>query len=529
MPDITNVNKMIFGVNYLGANGGEDVKRLWNSRFASQEAYLIDADLRQNPKELFLQFRQQLQERGQNNMAGVNCLLVFFVDYTAEVNECAIWGLKSVFSNVLHCQMDAVLQFAYVGEPGLDETVIQRANIRKALEKNNEKDVYENYRLCLVGKSVLRGDSGSHWKAVIVFLDLLRRCTSLQNYLPIAGDLGKNDLCFLRYGEYNEVSYQQLVKEVKRLEELLNNSSSTALRALVEKKRNDMVSFVETSYNVNGAMHPQHPDMIVEPRRRIFERDQQEAARRGKNEAYNNAQQRTRAAVELTGEWLRKEIEAYFDNQIGGAEETLQQLFRDASVGIKMKLQPVEMKSVLYLPAYPDPGIIPPLSLRYSEQGVAGEIGAYLTYIRNNGICNGLQKYSAALQSAYEAIPQEQLLKQKEDLEKAYNQAVKALAEELNEADFCKEVTLNNPPESVFEINTEMNVRSAKFLLCRNGHLPVAQQMAALGSIMVNHVNEQMCGIVSFDDCPVKTVMIENVECREWVLDQLLPEVNYGT
>lgn len=529
--DITNIQKMIFGVNYLGANGGADVEALWNSRFAAKEAYLLNAASQENPKEIFKRFQQMLKERGKENMTGENCVLVFFVDYTAELDgmtAATVWNLRNAFAAVLGCQIDAVIQFAYVGEKGLDETKLQRSNIKKALEKNKEKGVFENYRLCLVGKSALQKDDGSHWKSVIVFLDLLRRCANLQNYLPMAADLGKNDICFLRYGEFKKNSYQQLVDEQKRLEALLANSSSSALRTLVEAKRNEMVDFVETHYHVDGALHPQHPDMIVEAPSGWFAKDMRAAAKKDRNPAYSNAQQRTRAAVEITGERMRREIEEWFDSQVAEVEPTLQNFFAEANVGIRLKLNPVEMKSVLYLPPYPDPGIMPSLTLRYSEQGVAGEIGAYLECIRNNCICNGLKKYTAALQGAFEAIPQESFREQQRDLERMRDWNSKALAEALDESEFCKKVTLENPPESVFEINTEMNVRSAKFLLCRNANLATAEKMAVLGSITVHSVYEHMCGIVAFDEAPVKAVMIECVECSDWVLDQLLPEVNYG-
>ena len=529
--DITNIQKMIFGVNYLGTNGGAEVEALWNSRMAPKEAYLLNAEPQDNPKEIFQRFRQQLVARRKTAMSGVPCILTFFVDYTSELHEmtaAAVWNLRNVFMQVLGCNVETVIQFAYVGEKGLDETTVQRSNIQKALEKNNEKGVYENYRLCLVGKSALQSSGGSHWKAAIVFLDLLRRREILQDYLPMAGSLGKDNVCFLRYGEFNENSYQELVEEQKRLMALLANADSRRLRALVEAKRNEMVQFVESRYNVDGRLHPQHPDMIVEARSGWFAKDNREAARKGKNPDYNNAQQRTKAAVQITGEWMRKEIEAWFAEQIAGAEQTLQQFFQEADVGVKLKLNPVEMQSALYLPAYPDPGNMPTLALRYSEQGAADEIGEYLDYIRKSCICTGLRQYTAALQAAFEAVPQDSFQIQKRELERERDRVSMALNESLDEKGFCEKVALENPPESVFEINTEMEVRSRKFLMCRSSNLAVAEQQASIGNILVHGVDEHLCGMVSFDQAPIKAVMIECVECKDWVLDELLPEVNYG-
>ena len=529
--DITNIQKMIFGVNYLGANGGTEVEELWNSRFGPQEAYLLGAEPQDNPKEIFQKFRQQLVARRKTDMKGVPCILVFFVDYTTALQEmtaAAVWNLRNVFTQVLGCNVEAVIQFAYVGEKGLDETTIQRENIRKALEKNNEKGVYENFRLCIVGKSALQSNGGSHWKAVMVYLDLLRRREILQDYLPMAGNLGKDNICFLRYGEYNENQYQHLVEEQKRLMALLATGDSSRLRALVEAKRNEMVQYLESRYNVDGSQHPQHPDMIVEAPSGWFAKDKREAARKGKNAEYSNAQQRTKAAVQITGECMRREIEAWFAEQIAGAEQTLHRILQEADVGVKLKLNAVEMQSALYLPAYPDPGNMPTLVLRYSEQGAAAEIGEYLDYIRRSCICSGLQLYTKALRGAFEAIPQETFRAQQRELERERDRVSLALNEALDEAGFCEKVTLENPSESVFEINSEMNVRSRKFLMCRSGKQAVADQKASLGSILVHSVDEHLCGMVSFDQAPLKAVMIESVECKDWVLDELLPEVNYG-
>ena len=57
--DITNIQKMVFGVNYLGANGGKIVEELWNSRFGPEEAYLIQGSLQEGPKDVFLRFCEE--------------------------------------------------------------------------------------------------------------------------------------------------------------------------------------------------------------------------------------------------------------------------------------------------------------------------------------------------------------------------------------------------------------------------------------------------------------------------------------
>ena len=97
--EITNISRLTFGVNFLGKNGGEEVDKLWKSRFAEREAFLVTADPQTNPREIFEQFRTMLVQQNQLHLVGKECLLTFFVDYTADLPkeaEAAVWGMRKV-------------------------------------------------------------------------------------------------------------------------------------------------------------------------------------------------------------------------------------------------------------------------------------------------------------------------------------------------------------------------------------------------------------------------------------------------
>lgn len=528
--DITNVNRLTFGVNFLGGNGAEEVNGLWNSRFAEREAFLVTADPQTDPKEIFDQFCQMLNQREQTQMVGRECMLTFFVDYTAELPknaEKAIWGMRKVMESRLGCSIQAVIQFAYVGCRG-DHSQKQRENVKKALENNGKKQAYENYRLLMVGKSVLEASVDHNWKAAVVFVDLLRRCQSMKDYLPVAGNLGKNDIGFLRYGEFDQVRYQQLQDQQKRLMEQLANSKPDGLRALVEEKRKELIEQMESAYTIDGALHPQHPDMIVPERSGWFGADPRREADRGKNQAYNDAAKATRAAVEATGRAIKDGIEAAFAAHIEQAPGTLEEFFEKSNAGINLKLNSVGMQSALYMQPYSVPSTMPKLTFKYSPKGVQDEIQTYLEYMKMESIAKGLRDYSKALQSAFEAIPKQLLEEQKKALEKERNNLAKKITNTLDAQSFCKLVAQDYPPESIFEITNEMVVENQKFLLCRFGFAQMADEAAALGMIGVHSVDEHMCGMVRFDDAPVKALMVESVECRDWVLDHFLPEADWG-
>ena len=529
--EITNISRLTFGVNFLGKNGGEEVDKLWKSRFAEREAFLVTADPQTNPREIFEQFRTMLVQQNQLHLVGKECLLTFFVDYTADLPkeaEAAVWGMRKVMETVLGCSVQAVIQFAYVGRRG-DESAKQRSNVKRALENNQKKQVYENYRLCLVGKSVLQDGEDHNWKAAVVFVDLLRRCEAVSNYLPMAGDLGRSDICFLRYGEYDEVVYSNLKKRYEDLRLMLADADGARLRDLVDQKRNDMISQIESRYVINGAEHPQHPDMIVPDVRSMnpFATNTRAAAKRGKNPAYTNAQKHTREAVEATGQRMRMEIGAWFQEHVDAADQTLEEFFREANVGIKLKMKPVDMYSALYIQPYAAPGTIPSLTLPYSEQGVENEIGNYLESIKKDAISIGLAEYAQALRAAFDKIPQDDFVNLRKSLERERDEAGKTLEKTLDAKGFCDLVAQSYPPESIFDITNEMVVENQKFLLCRDSVVSIAEKSASLGMISVHSVDEPMCGMVKFDNAPLKALMIESVDCRDWVLDQLLPEVDY--
>lgn len=527
--DITNINRLTFGVNFLGENGADEVSRLWNSRFAEREAFLVTAEPQTNPNEIFDQFREMLNQREQTEMVGRPCLLTYFVDYTAELPktaEAAIWGMKKVMEVRLGCNVEAVIQFAYVGTRG-DDAAKQRQNVKRALENNGKKQAYENYRLLMVGKSGLKKAVDNNWKAAVVFVDLLRRSQSVGSYLPTAGSLGKNDIGFLRYGEFDAVRYQELLDQQKRVSEQLANTKPDGLRALVEEKRKALIEQMESGYVIDGNMHPQHPDMIVPEKTGWFGADPRREAEKGKNDAYNNAVKATRAAVEATGRAIRQEIGDAFDAHIQQAAETLDDFFKKSNTGIKLKLNPVGMQSALYMQPYSVPSTMPKLNFKYSTQGVQQEIQSYLEYMKMESIATGLQKYAAALLNAYEQIPQQVLAEQKDALETERNNLTAKLSNSRDARGFCNLVAQNYPPESIFDITNEMNVDNQKFLLSRFDYAQMADAAAALGMISAHTINDQMSGMVSFDDAPLKALMVECVECsHDWVLDYFLPEVD---
>ena len=529
--DITSINRLVFGVNFLGEHGGKTVNTLWKNRFSGREAFLVTTDPQTNPKEIFDKFCQMLEKQEQTHMVGQECMLVYFMDYTADIPktaENAIWGMRKVMEAKLNCNIQAVIQFAFVGQRG-QRSVVQKENIKKALANNGKKKPHENYRLLLVGESVLTRNVDYNWKSAVVFTDLLRRCKVVSNYLPVSGGLGTNDIGFLRYGEFNQARYQRLQEEYRRLQEQLSNAKQDGLRALVEKKREELIEQLEMQFPINGACHPQHPDMIVPEKNRWFDPDLRREAARDNNQTYNQAVKATRAAVEETGRSIRRRIEEIYEQHIKDAPKSLNALFEASNAGIMLKLDPVSMQGALYMQPYYVSGTVPKLTFKYSVQGVQDEIQAYLEYIKKNSIAAGLERYAKALSQAYQDIPRETFEAQKQVLQRECNMAAEQVEKEMSAEEFCHWVSRNYPPEYDFSITNEMNVGNRKFLLGRFSYTELLDAADHMGTIGAHVINDYLSGMVSFDEAPIKAVMVEAVECKDWVLDHFLPEVEWDS
>ena len=107
--------------------------------------------------------------------------------------------------------------------------------------------------------------------------------------------------------------------------------------------------------------------------------------------------------------------------------------------------------------------------------------------------------------------------------------AAEQVEKEMSAEEFCHWVSRNYPPEYDFSITNEMNVGNRKFLLGRFSYTELLDAADHMGTIGAHVINDYLSGMVSFDDAPIKAVMVEAVECKDWVLDHFLPEVEWDS
>lgn len=522
--DISHIHNKVFGICCLEKEERSQVKAVWDARFAENTAFWTEATPQDSASQIVKALCQRIQEQGIFTMNGEQCILALFLDLrqslTPEFQD-ELWRVSQMLRNVLNCNIFAVLEFGYVGLQGFESAELQRNNARSIVEKNSAMPAAVQHRLCLVGKPVLVADGGNSWKAVVLYLDTLRRLINPGNLLPMTTDGKANDdIGFLRYGEYNKKEYDALVQRRDRLQALCSQGGADEVREQITKKRESIRAAIESQFQIRGMIHPQHPDMIVE--NSWFDADRK-AARNGRNRKYSAAQAATSAAVVLTGKRLKDDIISLFDAEVDKAQETLATILRETNAGLQLRLDKSTMSILLEdgerqisEPKKPE--------LAYSENGCDHEINEYLVNMKAHAISVGMKKYSDALRAAYEGISYETLQNELFEKNAELVEMNKKIGGMGTAEQFCSTYAFHsNPPECDFNPIAAAGV-GVKYLLLRGNDMRAAANTGANGAMIpVYEIKELGGGIQVLDKAPLKTIQAVFLDCTDHVLHHLLP------
>lgn len=526
---ITNISKVqskVFGICCLEETEKEKVKSLWDSRFSERTAFWIEATLQNTCEDLRQAIANKIIEQHIQTMAGEQCILTVFMDLCKPVAPefmNTLWGVCGALRASLNCNIAAVLQFGYVGIQGVGSKEVQRANTRLVVDKNSSMPAVIQHRLCLVGNDSLRADSGMNWKAAIVYLDTLRRVSAPANLLPLTADgIANNDVGFLRYGEYDKVKYDRLVAEQKRLDTLKGKNGGEKLKEQLDKKRNEILSQVDSRFVIRGSLHPQHPDMEVGDS--TFDVKRKKAVK-GTNKEYAEAQRETRSAVILTGNRMKKEIISLFEPEIDAASRILEEILDQAQVGVELKSDKSTMQAYFIGNGRRVSEPQPP-KLEYRREGCADEINSYLADVKAHAIDAGMSKFNAALNAAYERILEKGFESELQDIQ----DSSEVITEKVNrmgtaEKFFNKIAFLANPPMSDFNPAAAPGT-GMKYLLFRGTDMGnIAANVANNTAMPIYEIQVNGGGIQKLDNAPLKAVQIVFLDCSDATLLQLMPEV----
>lgn len=530
MVNISGINRKLFGVSYLKDDANKKmVEQLWNSRFSPRTSFLLSATEEDTVQNIVDRFQDLLQKQKIQSLAGEQCILTFFVDCTEAFSENMFTILSkqvSVMEMLWGCSVEAEVQFCYLGKLGLGSREAQRNNLRIAVENNAAKNGVGYHRLCVVATPSMGAAKAYNWKAVMLYVDLLRRCSSLSNLFKNPG-VGAANACvgYLHYEEYDKMVHDKLLAQKHDLSRRLGKNGENELRKLLQKKREDIINDAKDRFVIDAEFQPIHPGMILEED--TFFKKPRRDARRGKNEKFNAARDATRNTVMTTGFRLRAEIDAYMRQNLGSAAQVLGEGIREAGVGLGTKRDRVVMQSALKLPGLAT-GEEPALELAYDEAGYAQEIKSYLEYIRQSAISVGIQRFSKGLLEAYEKITPEMMDAEKAELKDKLAEVEGDLEEYLSAEEMCTAICAGRDPRHTqFKIDHSVAAASAKLLVSRGNDMAQRMDHCIGGGSLTNYcINHPNGGIVEPDNAPVKALRIVYAQCNDNALMKLLPEVN---
>lgn len=519
--NIMTVHMSVLGLCFLKGRQKELLKTEWKDRFGGRTSLWVDLEVDSSFEQIRDAVLTSIRER-EGMYIQQECVMAVFLDLQEAVPEHLPETLKRIQETldlVLNRSTVAVLQFGYVGIRGLSDGKIVRENTAMLSGENAKRPAAIQYRVCLVGSDFSRSGDENNWRAVALFLDILRRQNSIVGFLPVSPNGQSNDdIGYLRYAEYNKIRYQDCKRREEKIRQLLGKGGNEELFRLYENRRNELRKTVQQRYVIEENMHPQHPDLIVTGMLSVTR------AKKGKHKPYNEAAERTRNAVLLTAKRMESEIKKLFAPYILNAEEELLSMFETAKVGLELKKDRGEMNAILSVTRA---GGLPALPLLpYSEAGVSGSICTYLKQMRSYVTDSCLEEYENSIRSAYDRI-----------LEKGFADEEQRLAREMqNITDTMR--NLQTPEKIIVAIQNgsylpetglapgNVEGRQKSYMLIRGEEVRrKVESMISSGTTQIYELMQTADDAQSIQDMPAKAVQMMVSDCSEYVLQGM---INWG-
>lgn len=527
MKDISKIRSKLIGICCLEEKDKARVKRQWDARCSERTAFWVEAASDCSGAVIIEDICEAISKQGILSMHGESCIVALFLDLRKPMKQeiqNTLWNLSDALAKVLGCNIMLVMQFGFVGKVGLSNAGIQRECVKTIVSANSSRIAAIQHRLCLIGEAALSAGEGNNWKAAVVLLDALRRSGAPTDILPMTEDgLANNDIGFLRYEEYDKERYDALLHDKEKYLQLRGTGGGPALKNLVDKKRSEMIDFVDHSFSFRGSLQPQHPDMVVED---SFLGTKRKSALKGKNKEYNKAQQETRTAVMLTGKRMSRLIEEFFARKIAAATETLEEMFRVSNAGVELRADRITMENLLR--GYSKPAAAPRVpTLGYSEQGCENEINQYFMDVKACAVSKGISMYDEAIVAAYQTMWNRGFQEEQARIQERLDEITLHLNAMKPAQEFCAFIAFGGDPnESDFK-PVSASGSNAKFLLFRGQKMKEIVTAATEGStVALYEISETGGGLRTLDNAPLKAVQVVFLDCNDQAIEQLLPEVN---
>ena len=514
MPIINTAHCKLVGLCCLTGEERKRVYREWTERFHEHESFWLDVQEGQTAIEITRNVAQLIREQGIVHMAGTMVVIAAFLDLTAAPNEAMLREIGKVADRLhgaLGCNVEVTAQFGYMGELAFADKQELRGYAAQTVAVNHaDPNVLRPLYLVATSPLVLPEDDNC-WKAVMVFLDVLRRETAPATM--IRGGNPAGDIGFLRYGEYDQQKLGWLSSEHARLTKALSGDGEGAMDTLLKEVYSGIVTEIREKYQPNGNAQPLHPDMIVTGAIRQWQ------AEHGHLASYEAAKNSTWAALALTGKRLQEIILEAYSEMIDNADRYLAKYLEKAGVGVELeknaprmelRLTPQRMTS-----AAPQPPALP-----YKKSGWTQEINDYLNAVVEYAAAKVKFTYGEALLAAYKQVPQESYAAREKNLKLQLSRVETRLKGVMNRETFISLATSTEAlPLACFYPVLGGGHQSNWVLTREQEDFRSLSGMCSGTKTLVYYIDERSGGLKLVDTAPVKALQVLIFNCDE---DRLL-------
>lgn len=526
--DISAVNCKLFGVSFLKDEEHEKMRKLWGENFYPYTAFFVRGESGMQVTQIAQSLRFEIQRQNIPSIAGESVIIALFLDMTEEVPRErieAMGKLPGLLQNALHCNVSVVFQFGYVGELAFSNAAVQRENAKIIVDENMKySDTGSRRQLCLVASPTLTVGGIQNWKAVAVFLDVLRRQANPTQLIPGTDDMQfNNDVGFLSYGEHSASQQCMLSERSKHLTRLLGNRGGEELRQALEQRLAEMESALAGKYHIDGSAFPLHTGLIVED---TFLHKNKKKATRGEYLPYNDARNNVSLALSETARVIQEDIACWCQQWTKGALRDLEEIIDSKEVGLELL---EEQRSVLsYLDVQIEGRIQPQLpSLQYKEAGCLAEIVEYMEKTIAFRIKESQLAYVEAIKEAYKSIAQRGFAKKKEDYSRELQLVNMRLSGMCDAREFYTRAISGHPDKQADFHPFLPTGKENSFILVRGLEMQnIANSITSSFAAPATYsISEKNGGTPVLDDAPMKVLGVMFKDCDEENLLDLIPEV----
>lgn len=526
--DISAVNCKLFGVSFLKDEEHEKIRKLWGEMFYPYTAFFVRGESGMQVSQIAQNICLEIQKQNIPSVAGESVIISLFLDLTEEVsreNIEAMGKLPALLQGALHCNVSVVLQFGYVGKLAFANAVRQRENASIIVGENLKyAEIGSRRQLCLVASSALAMDGDRNWKAVIVFLDVLRRQANPTQLIPGTDDMQfNNDVGFLSYGEHSASQQRALTDRVRHLSRLMGKQGAEELRQTVEKRLVEMELDLSGRYHIDGSVFPLHTGLTVE---NTWLHKNKKKAEKGEYAPYNEARNYVSTSLSETARAMEEEITRFSDDWVKRAARDLEEFIEKKEVGLELLEE--EDTVLRCLDVQLEAKIRPQLpSLQYKEVGCLTELVDYLERVIAFRIWGCRQAYVEAIKEAYKELASKGFAKKKEDYSRELQLLNMRLSSMCDAREFYSRAVSGHPDKQAdfrpFLPTGKENV----FILVRGSEMQaIAESItSSFAAPPTFSVSEKSGGTPVLDDAPMKVLGVMFKDCDEQNLLDLIPEV----